>query len=89
MLEGDYLDMANQLKEKYDEITNKLQRIELLEIELKKDFMTAYGVVRLLDHLISTSMIPYDTEVINIVEVLRGVLSDCVDKHILGVTNGN
>ena len=56
---------------------------------LKKDFMTAYGVVRLLDHLISSSMVPYDTEIVNLVECLRGLLSDCVEKHILSITMEN
>ena len=89
MLEGEYLDMANQLKDKYDQITAKLERIELLEIQLKKDFMTAYGVVRLLDQLISNSMIPYDNEVTTLVEVLRGLLSNCIDTHVLGITEEN
>ena len=85
MMEQDYLDMVNQLKEKYDEITSKLDKVELMEIDIKKDLMTAYGVVRLLDHLISTSLVGYDNEIIVIVEVLRGLLSDCMDKHILEI----
>ena len=84
-MEQDYLDMVNQLKEKYDEITSKLDKVELMEIDIKKDLMTAFGVVRLLDHLISTSLVGYDNEIIVIVEVLRGLLSDCMDKHILEI----
>ncbi len=86
MNEGEYLEMVNQLKQKYDEITSKIDRIELLEIELKKDFATAYGVVRLLDHLISGSVVGYDNEIIVLVELLRGLMSDCMDKHLLGIT---
>jgi len=89
MLEGEYLDMVNQLKEQYDMITSKMDRIELLEIELKKDFTTAYGVVRLLDHLISGSTIGYDNEIMVLVEVLRGLMSDCMDKHILNIPSAN
>ena len=85
MLEGDYLELVAQLKEKYDEITSKLDKVELMEIDMKKDMMTAYGVVRLLDHLISNSLVGYDNEIITIVEVLRGLLSDCMDKHILEI----
>ena len=83
MLEGEYLDMVNQLKEKYDEITTKLDSIERRDKELRKDFVTAYGVLRLLDHLIASSVVGFDDEVGIIVETLRGFLSDCVDKHIL------
>ncbi len=89
MLEGDYLEMANQLKEKYDEITTKLERVELLELDMKKDFISCYGVVRVLDNLISSSPIPYDNEVVTIVEVLRGLLSNCMDRHIFHIEDAN
>ncbi len=81
--------MVAQLKEKYDMITSKLEKIELMELDMKKDLMSAYGVVRMLDHLISTSMVPYDNEIMVIVEVLRGMLSDMMDRHILNIENGN
>jgi len=89
LLEGEYLEMVAQLKDRYDEITAKLDRIELLELDMKKDLITAYGVVRMLDHLISTSHIPYDNEVITIVEVLRGLMSDTMDRHIFNISEAN
>ncbi len=82
-MEQDYLDMVGQLKLKYDEIEAKMSSIERLEKIMRKDLITAYGVVRLLDHLMDTSVVPYDNEIVVLVEMLRGVLSDCVDKHIL------
>tara|TARA_R110000765_G_C18469424_1_gene550947 strand:- start:105 stop:365 length:261 start_codon:yes stop_codon:yes gene_type:complete len=85
MLEQEYLEMVNQLKDKYDEITDKLDRIELQELDMKKDLITAYGVVRMLDNLISNSHIGYDNEVVTIVEVLRGLLSNYMDRHIFGI----
>tara|TARA_R110002167_G_scaffold337637_3_gene545122 strand:- start:15 stop:290 length:276 start_codon:yes stop_codon:yes gene_type:complete len=85
LLEGEYLEMANQLKEKYDEITNKLERIELMSLEIKKDFISCYGVVRLLDHLVSNSLVGYDNEIITMIEILRGSMSDCMDKHIFNI----
>ena len=89
MMEQDYLEMVNQLKEKYDMITNKLDKIQSMELDMKKDLMSAYGVVRMLDHLISNSMVPYDNEIMVIVEVLRGMLSDMMDRHILNVEDDN
>ena len=88
MLEQEYLEMVNQLKDKYDEITDKLDRIELQELDMKKDLITAYGVVRMLDNLISNSHIGYDNEVVTIVEVLRGLLSNCMDRHIFHIEDG-
>ena len=88
MLEGEYLEMANQLKEKYDQITNKIRKISLLELEMKKDLMSAYGVIRLIDHLMSSSPVGYDNEIILLVETLRGLLSECIDKHVFDMDNG-
>ena len=83
LLEGQYLELVAQLQEKYTEIEAKMNSIERLEKILKKDLITAYGVVRLLDHLIDTSVVGYDNEVVVLVEMLRGILSDCVDRHLL------
>ena len=88
MLEQEYLEMVNQLKDKYDEITDKLDRIELQELDMKKDLITAYGVVRMLDNLISNSHIGYDNEVVVIVEVLRGLMSNSMDRHIFHIEDG-
>tara|TARA_R110002153_G_scaffold268542_1_gene433368 strand:- start:37 stop:300 length:264 start_codon:yes stop_codon:yes gene_type:complete len=78
-----YLDMVGQLKDKFDEVEQKLDTIEKRDKQLRKDFITAYGTIRLLDHLISNSPVGFDDEVVILVEVLRGFLSDCVDNHIL------
>jgi chromosome condensin MukBEF ATPase and DNA-binding subunit MukB len=76
-----YLDMVGQLKDKFDEVEQKLDTIEKRDKQLRKDFITAYGTIRLLDHLISNSPVGFDDEVVIMVEVLRGFLSDCVDNH--------
>jgi len=81
MLEGEYLDLVKQLKDKFDEVEQKLDTIEKRDKQLRKDFITAYGTIRLLDHLISNSPVGFDDEVVIMVEVLRGFLSDCVDNH--------
>jgi len=83
MLEGDYLELANQLKDKYDEVEQKLESIERREKELIKDFITGYGVIRLLDHLIDINPVGYDNEIVILVECLRGFFSTSIDKHVL------
>ena len=57
------------------------------DMEMKKDMCSCYGVVRMLDHLISNSHIPYDNEVVVIIEVLRGLISSAMDRHIFGFDN--
>lgn len=83
MLEGEYLDLVKQLKDKYDEIEAKLESIERRDEELRKDFISAYGIARLLDHLIDINPIGYDNEIVVLVECLRGFLSDSIDKNVL------
>jgi len=82
MLEGEYLDLVKQLKDKYDEIEAKLESIERRDKDLIKDFITGYGVIRLLDHLIDTNPIGYDNEIVILVECLRGFFSNSIDKHV-------
>ena len=89
MMEGEYLELCNDLKSKYDTITDKLDKIELQELQLKKDFISCYGIVRMLDNLISNSHIGYDNEVVTIVEVLRGMVSNMMDTHIFGIEDAN
>ena len=83
MNEGEYLELVGQLKLKYDEIEEKMATVARLETIIKKDLITAYGVVRLVDHLLDTNPIGYDNEMVVLIEMLRGVLSDAVDKHII------
>ena len=83
MNEGQYLELVNQLQLKYNEVEAKMDSILRMEKIIKKDLIVAYGVARLLDHLMDTSVVPYDNEIIVLVEMLRGILSDSIDKHIL------
>ena len=83
MLEGEYLELVAQLQEKYNEITSKLESIERRSKEIKKDMISAYGVIRVLDQLIDSNPIGYDEELVVLVQVLRSFLSDSVDEHIL------
>jgi len=83
MLEGEYLELVKQLKDKYDEVEAKLESIERRDKELRKDFISAYGIARLLDHLIDINPVGYDVEVVTLVECLRGFLSDSIDKNVL------
>ena len=83
LLEGEYLDLVAQLQLKYNDIDAKMDSILRMEKIIKKDLIVAYGIARLLDHLVDSSPIPYDNEIIVLIEMLRGILSDSVDKHIL------
>ena len=47
MNEGDYLEAMNQLKDKFQENDKKVKNLIEQNIQLKKDLMTCYGMVRM------------------------------------------
>ena len=84
MTEGQYLEMANHLKETYDKMEEKLLRSEIKIIDLKKEIMTSYGLTRVIDNLIDhLCEVPH--EVVVLVELLRAQLSDTIDKEIFNI----
>ena len=74
MSEGMYLDAMNQLKE-----TIK-QREELLE--LRKELISAYGIVRLIDMMYQDAGEPIN-EISILIETLREYLSQFVEAKII------
>ena len=82
--EGEYLEMVNHLKATYDEMAEKLFRKDMELMDIKKDLMTAYGVIRLLDNLLEhIAEVPHELTIL--VEVLRGLLSDSIDNYMFNI----
>mgnify|MGYP003627512078 CR=1 FL=1 len=84
MTEQQYLEMANHLKQTYDKMEEKLLRSEIKIMDLKKELMTAYGLVRIIDNILD-NLYEVPHEVVVLVECLRGNLSDSMDKNIFNV----
>ena len=84
MTEQQYLEMANHLKQTYDKMEEKLLRSEIKIIDLKKELMTAYGLVRIIDNILD-NLYEVPHEVVVLIECLRGNLSDSMDKNIFNV----
>ena len=82
------LEMAAQLKATYDEISLKLDKLTLENLDLKKDIVTAYGIARILDNLIDQCYeIP--PEVSTLSDVLRAYLSNIMDANIFNIKLSN
>ena len=72
-------EMADQLLEKFKDceyLTNKLSREN---IEIKKDLITLYGLIRSIDTLVEG--IAIDDCINNLIEVARGIASQYVEQH--------
>ena len=79
--EGYYLEAMNQLKEKFDNNEYLMKRIQKQNLELKKEIVTAFGCMRILDNLIHQCY-NCDGDIISLSESLRGHLSDYLDNII-------
>jgi hypothetical protein len=76
MNEGEYLEMVNQLQEKFN--LNELENNKIKEgyIELKKNFISLYGIIRILD---MSEDIDHDA----VIDAARTFASSIYDEFIL------
>ena len=79
MNSSEYLEMANQLKTKFEENEKLVNRIIENNVDLKKKIMVAYSLIRIIDsgEFIDSS----DTQVF--IEMLRAHLSKIVEMDII------
>ena len=79
-----YLDAMNQLKEMNDEREKELKKAQNELKEFKKELISTYGVVRLLDMIYSDQCDEPIVEVSVLIETLREFLSQFVDEKVIG-----
>ena len=81
MNEGQYLELVNQLQEKFksnEKLTNKVLE---QSVRLKKHIMVAYSLTKIID---DATFINFDDYKV-FIEILRGYLSTCLDEEVLGL----
>ena len=71
MLEQEYLELTNQLKEEFDKKDKELDELKDKHFTLFKSLISVYGMVRMID-------IADDEDKEALLEILRGYLSDLV-----------
>ena len=81
MAEGYYLEAMEQLKEKFDMNEYLMKKIQKQNLELKKELITAFGCIRIIDNLIHQCY-NCDGDIISLSESLRGHLSTAVEDFI-------
>lgn len=80
MTEGEYLEMVNQLKESFDEKDKEMIKMNKENEELKKNLISVYGYIRILDYIASSSN-EIDFELKGMIDILRSFLSDIYDEY--------
>ncbi len=80
MLEQEYLEMVNQLKESFDQKDQEMMEFKNENHELRKTLISCYGFVRILDTIAERSEI--EMEVKTMIEIFRGYLSEQFEDFI-------
>ena len=78
MLEGEYLELVDDLKKRFDEKEKEMEAIKEENNELKKVFISAYGFIRIIDYFSENGDI--DLQVKEMIESLRTYLSNTFDN---------
>jgi hypothetical protein len=83
--EGHLLEMSNHFKELYEKLTEDNEKLKKEIITLKKALISAYGMIRILDECLTFTLdVPQD--IVCLIEVLRGYLSDFMDTHVFNLS---
>jgi len=81
MLEGEYLELVNDLKVKFDEKEKELDKIKNENEELKKVLISSYGFIRIMD--MNADNTEVDFEIKGMISIIRTYLSNMYDTFFL------
>ncbi len=81
MTEQMLIEAMDQLKEKFDLNEYLMKKMENRLLDLKKELFTSYGLIRLIDNMVHQSY-DIDSDIITLIESLRGHLSKVIEEII-------
>tara|TARA_R110000850_G_scaffold107542_1_gene219267 strand:- start:406 stop:678 length:273 start_codon:yes stop_codon:yes gene_type:complete len=82
MLEGEYLELCDQLKDRFEKNEIELIKFRNTNATLMKEIMTSYGMIRIIDNTAEQDDI--SRELKTLIECLRTHLSDFFDTiHLI------
>jgi len=82
--DNEYLEFSNQMKDQFNELEAEKKLTEMENYELKKEIVTVYGLIRVLDTCIS-DLHNIPNFVVELAERTRGGLSSVMDKYIFNI----
>ena len=80
MLEGEYLELVNDLKKKFDEKDKELEKLKEEIEQYKKNLFSVYGWCRMTDILMSEGLLE-ENDFINQISIMRTFLSNWYDEQ--------
>lgn len=82
--EQNYIEMVNQLKDKYNYYEQKNQELKDEMSDLKKDIMTIYGLIRTTDNFLNNIILDDSNQILDfLIDQIRTLCSGVIDAHIL------
>jgi len=83
--EQHYIEMSNQLKEKYEIYEKENNNLKSEMFDMKKDIMTIYGLIRTIDNFYSNYIINEDPDdkMAFLIDTTRTLLSGIIEANIL------
>ena len=76
MTEQQYLELANQLKESFDEKDKQVETLLEENQEIKKHFLSLYGMLRVMCYYADGNV---DEPILTLIETARGFASSVLD----------
>tara|TARA_R110002012_G_scaffold37498_1_gene104923 strand:+ start:2587 stop:2883 length:297 start_codon:yes stop_codon:yes gene_type:complete len=83
MNEQMFLESMNHLKEINDKRDSEMKKLERQLLEYKKQLITVYGIIRLLDSVYNNHVIEPAFEVTTIIECLRTYISEYLVENVI------
>ncbi len=83
--EQHYIEMSNQLKEKYEIYEKENNNLKSEMFDMKKDIMTIYGLIRTIDNFYSNYIINEDPDdkLQFLIDCVRTLCSGIIEANIL------
>ena len=83
--EQHYIELSNQLKEKYEIYEKENNNLKSEMFDMKKDIMTIYGLIRTIDNFYSNYIINEDPDdkLQFLIDTTRTLLSGIIEANIL------
>ena len=83
--EQHYIELSNQLKEKYEIYEKENNNLKSEMFDMKKDIMTIYGLIRTIDNFYSNYIINEDPDdkMQFLIDCLRTLCSGIIEANIL------
>ena len=82
--DNEYMEFSEMMKQQYEELQAEKKLTEMENYELKKELMTIYGLIRVLDTCIS-DLHNIPNFIVELAERTRGGLSSVMDKYIFNI----